>query len=462
MKKWAGSFYFVKIQLVTMYFNKNLPMTNCTSDRIEFPAFKHRKIEAQFSGGAITSDGGVLLLRAVDQRLRLTERIARQMDDPRDPHKVQHQVVDLLRQRVYGLACGYEDLNDHNTLRHDIAFQTALEKDQILGSSPTLCRFEQQVNREFMWRMHEELVEQFIAAYETAPKSLVLDFDATDDPVHGEQEGRFFHGYYRHYCFLPLYVFCEHHCLVSYLRPSNIDGAKHSWAILALLVKRLRQTWPEVDITFRGDSGFCRHKMLTWCERHGVNYIVGLAKNKRLNRLGQPWIEQARQRYQTEQKKQRLFTSFQYKAGSWKHKRRVILKAEHMSQGSNPRYIVTNLEGDAQRLYEKVYCARGEMENRIKEQQLDLFADRTSCSLWWSNQFRLLLSTLAYTLINAIRKMALQQTELARATCATIRLKLFKIGAVVIRNTRRIQLLLSSHYPFQSLFQLVSQRLCPD
>ena len=437
-------------------------MTNCTAAHIEFPAFKRRKIQAEFSGGAITSDGGVLLLRTLDQRLQLTERVAAHMPDRRDPDKVQHQVVDLLRQRVYGLACGYEDLNDHDTLRHDIAFQTAVEKDQVLGSRSTLCRFEQQADRALMWRVHEELLAQFIASFDTPPTSLILDFDATDDPVHGQQEGRFFHGYYRRYCFLPLYVFCGNQCLVSYLRPSNIDGAKHSWAILALLVKRLRQAWPTVQITFRGDSGFCRHQMLNWCERNGIHYIVGLAKNQRLTRLSKRWIEQARQGYEAQQQKQRLFTEFRYKAGTWKHQHKVILKAEHMSQGSNPRYIVTNLDGDPQCLYETIYCARGEMENRIKEQQLDLFADRTSCSLWWPNQFRLLLSTLAYTLMEALRRIALQQTELAHATCATLRLKLFKIGAVVIRNTRRIRLLLSSHYPYQALFYTLCQRLCPS
>jgi len=224
----------------------------------------------------------------------------------------------------------------------------------------------------------------------------------------------------------------------------------------------LRRAWPDVSITLRGDSGFCRHKMLGWCERNEVNYIVGLAKNPRLNQLSQPWIDQAKSQFEAQQHKQRLFTELYYKAGSWKRQRRVILKAEHMSQGSNPRYVVTNLTGDPQQLYEKVYCARGEMENRIKEQQLDLFADRTSCSLWWPNQFRLLLSTLAYLLVNAIRRLALKQTELAGATCATIRLKLFKVGAVVIRNTRRVKLLLSSSYPYQVLFQSVCQKLCPE
>ncbi|MGZ8213889.1 MAG: IS1380 family transposase [Methylosarcina sp.] len=436
-------------------------MPNCTAAQIEFPAFKRRKIQADFSGGAITSDAGVLLLRSIDRQLNLTERVAAQMPDPRDPTKIRHSLVDLLRQRVYGLACGYEDLNDHDTLRNDIAFQTAVEKDQALGSRATLCRFEQQADRALMWRVHEELLAQFIASYDTPPPSLILDFDATDDPVYGQQEGRFFHGYYRHYCFLPLYVFCGNQCLVSYLRPSNIDGAKHSWAILALLVKRLRQAWPEVEITFRGDSGFCRHPMLNWCEHHNVHYIVGLAKNSRLKRLSQPWIEQARVQYETQQCTQRVFTDFCYQAGTWKRKRRVLHKAEHMAQGSNPRYVVTDLKGDPQTLYEQVYCARGEMENRIKEQQLDLFADRTSCSLWWPNQFRLLLSTLAYTLVAALRRIALHNTELAHATCATIRLKLFKIGAVVIRNTRRVRLLLSSHYPFQVVFRSVCQRLCP-
>lgn len=436
-------------------------MTNCTPDPIGFPALNRRKIEAQFSGGAITSDAGVLLLRNADQQLQLTENIAAQIPDWRDPGKVKHSVADLLQQRIYALACGYEDLNDHSTLRNDIAFQTAVEKDQVLSSASTLCRFEQQADRTLMWTVHEELLAQFIASYDEPPQSLILDFDATDDPVHGEQEGRFFHGYYRHYCFLPLYVFCGHHCLVSYLRPSHIDGAKHSWAILALLVKRLRQVWPNVEIIFRGDSGFCRQKMLNWCERVQVDYIIGLAQNPRLKRLSHPWIEQARIQFEREQKKQRLFAELHYKADTWKRRRRVIVKAEHMSQGSNPRFVVTNLDGDAQDLYEKVYCARGEMENRIKEQQLDLFADRTSCSLWWPNQFRLLLSTLAYTLIHAIRRIALKGTDLANATCATIRLKLFKIGAVIIRNTRRVRFLLSSQYPYQSLFRSVCLKLCP-
>ena len=276
-------------------------------------------------------------------------------------------------QRVFGLALGYEDVNDHAALRHDLALQTAAERDCALASPSTLSRFENAAGRDWAWNIHEVLVEDFIASHSEAPEELILDFDATDDAVHGRQVGRFFHGYYDHYCFLPLYVFCGERLLVSYLRPSKIDGAKHAWAILALLVKRLRQAWPGVRIVLRGDSGFCRHKMLSWCERQGVGYIVGLAKNARLNDLAAPWMETAAQGFAGTGFKQRLFGEFAYAAGTWNAERRVIARIEHGPKGANPRYIVTNLEGDAQDLYEKLYCARGDMENRIKEQQLDLF-----------------------------------------------------------------------------------------
>jgi hypothetical protein len=303
------------------------------------------------------------------------------------------------------------------------------------------------------------MIELFIRSYKKAPEELVLDFDATDDAVHGKQQGRFFHGYYDHYCFLPLYVFCGDQLLVSYLRPSNIDGARHAWAILALLVKRLRKVWPKVKIIFRGDSGFCRWRMLRWCESHGVYYIVGLAKNSRLNEMARPLLEQARIQYDERGQKQRLFGEMQYAALTWDRARRVIVKAEHTEQGSNPRYILTNLAGDPQKLYDEVYCARGEMENRIKEQQLDLFADRTSCTKWWANQFRLLLSSLAYLLLEAIRRLGLKGTELDRAQCGTIRLKLLKIGAVIRRNTRRVYFHLSSACPYQDLFFRAARRL---
>jgi hypothetical protein len=323
----------------------------------------------------------------------------------------------------------------------------------ITGFIPDLA------DRQTLGAISQVLIEQFIASFKKKPKRLILDFDSTDDPVHGRQVGSFFHGYYDHYCFLPLYVFCGTKLLVAYLRPSNIDNAKNAWAILALLVKRFRQVWPNVNIIFRADSGFCRHRMFEWCEKNDVTYIVGIAKNNVLLDQSALLLNQAHRQYHAEGKKQRLFGSTWYAAGTWKRKRRVIVKAEHTARGPNPRYVVTNLSADAQWLYDKLYCARGEAENRIKEQQMCLFADRTSCMNWLPNQFRLLLSSLAYTLMEAIRSQALKGTQLARARCDTIRVKLFKIGAVMIRNTRQIRFLLSSAYPYQDLFTLVSRRL---
>ena len=436
-------------------------MTKCYQRSFEFPRVNRRIVEARFDGGDITSDGGVLLLRQADRLTGLSDSIARALSDPRRQASCDHDVPGLVRQRLYAIALGYEDLNDHDGLRQDVALQTAVERDQWLASASTLCRFENRADRETAWRLHEVLLDQFIASFKRAPKKLILDFDATDDPVHGEQDGRFFHGYYRHYCFLPLYVFCGHQLLVSYLRPSNIDGAKHGWAILSLLVKRLRQVWPKVRIIFRGDGGFCRWKMLRWCDHHEVGYLIGLAKNKRLNRLTASLQDEAAACFAATGHKVRWFTDFQYAARSWDGARRVIAKIEHSQHGVNPRYVVTNLEGDAKQLYDKLYCARGDMENRIKENQLDMFGDRTSCQHWWPNQFRLLLASLAYTLIEAIRRIALKGTELANAYVGTIRLKLFKIGAVILKNTRRIRFLLASGCPYKELYFLAANRLAP-
>ncbi len=436
-------------------------MPNCTQTAFDFPPLKRRRIDANFEGGDITGDGGVLLLRQVDQRLGLSAAVARALEDPRRQASCTHDGVSLLRQRLYALALGYEDLNDHQSLRADVALQTAVDRDTVLASSATLCRWENRADREAVWKVHEVLVDQFMASFKRAPKKLVLDFDATDDVVHGKQDGRFFHGYYDDYCFLPLYVFCRDQLLVSYLRPSKIDGAKHAWAILSLLVKRLRQVWPKVRIIFRGDSGFCRWRMLSWCERHGIGYIVGIAQNKRLNACTAPLQRDAEDCFAELGSTVRWFTEVRYAARSWDHPRRVIAKIEHTDKGSNPRYVVTNLDGDARTLYEQLYCARGDMENRIKEQQLDLFADRTSCHRWWPNQFRLLLSSLAYTLLEAIRRLALQGTELAHAYVGTLRLKLLKIGAVILRNTRRVRFLLSSACPYQKLFFKVAAKLAP-
>ena len=429
--------------------------TVCNPELFQFPAVKKRSVTASFSGGDVTSDGGITLLRQTDRRIGLTKALAKVLPDPRDPERIEHPVLSLVRQRLYGLAQGYEDLNDHDTLRHDRAWQTAVERDQPLASSPTLCRLENRADRQVAWAVHQVMVDQFIASFAQTPTALILDFDATDDRVHGQQERRFFHGYYGDYCFLPLYVFCGEQLLVSYLRPANIDSARHGWATLKFLVARLRRAWPKVKIIFRGDSGFCRWRMLRWCEGHQVGYLIGLAKNARVLGLAQRFMEQAQSDFQSQPQKQRRFGEVKYAADTWDKERRVLVKAEHTDKGSNPRFVVTNLEGEAQKLYDEVYCARGEMENRIKEQQLGLFADRTSCHGWWANQFRLLLSSCAYVLMERLRALALASTELARAQVGTIRLKLLKIGAVVLRNTRKVRLLLSSSYPYQAIFRQV-------
>jgi len=434
-------------------------VTDCNQIEMKFSNCRRRKVEGSFAGGEVSSDGGVLLLRQVDRKLSLTSSAARVLTESRRKKSCRHNLVSLLRQRVYGVCTGYEDLNDHDSLRGDVGLQTAVGRDEELASASTLCRWENRSDGKAAWAIHRVLVEQFISSFKRAPKELVLDFDATDTAVHGEQEGRFFHGYYDHYCFLPLYVFCGEQLLVAYLRQSKIDGAKHAWAILALLVKRLRKAWPKVKIIFRGDSGFCRYQLLSWCETHNVGYIVGVAKNSRLKALSEQQIKKAQGKFTETGLKQRLFGEIQYAANTWDRERKVIVKAEHTVKGSNPRYVVTNLQGQPKRLYEKLYCARGDMENRIKEQQLDLFSDRTSCHSWWANQFRMLLSSLAYTLMEAIRRLALKGTELSKAQCCTIRLKLLKIGAVIVRNTRRVKFMFSSAYPYQKLFATVVTRL---
>jgi len=440
--------------------NRNQTATaECNGEQFEFPGFSGRKIEAKFEGGAVSSDGGILHLREIDQKLGLIEAVNKVLRDPRDPLQIIHPQLDLLRQRIYGLALGYEDLNDQNTLRHDPAWQTALNRMDKLGSGPTLCRLENRVKRQAAVDIHKVILDKFIASHRRAPKELILDFDSTDDRVHGNQQGSAYHGYYGDWCFLPLYVFCGEQLLVSYLRPSNKNPARHAWAILSLLVKRLRMAWPQVKIILRADSGFSRWKIYRWCDKNNVHYIVGLAQNPAIKALAAPWMEQAEAEHKRTQEKVRLFCDITYGAQTWDRPRRVITKAEHLEKGSNPRFVVTNLEGDAQYLYDHVYCARGEMENRIKEQQLGLFADRTSCHAWWANQFRLLLSSLAYILIEGIRRLGLAGTPLAHAQVSTIRLKLLKIGAIIIRNTRRIRFLLSESYPYQDLFWQVCRNL---
>lgn len=436
-------------------------MTDGTSERIEFPACRKRRVEAVFDGGEVSSNGGALLLQQADRRLGLTQRLARRLPDRRQRGKVRHGLVEMLRQRVYGIALGYEDLNDHEELRHDLALQTAAGQDRPLASAPTLCRLENRAERSWAWWIHEVLVGSFIGSFKRAPKEVVLDLDATDDAVHGRQQGRFFHGYYDHYCFLPLYVFAGDHLLVAYLRRADIDPAKHALAILRLLVRRLRRVWPEVRIVVRADSGFCRPRLLRWCEDHDVGYLIGLAKNNRLLALAAPSMARAEADFKASGHKQRRFTDLTYGARTWRRQRRIIARLEHGPKGTNPRFVVTNLSGPSRPLYEKRYCARGDMENRIKEQQLHLFADRTSCHYWWPNQFRLLLASLAYVLLAAIRRTALHHTHMARAQAATLRLRLLKIGAVILRNTRRVRFMLSSACPHQELFALAAARLKP-
>ncbi len=436
-------------------------MTLCNTKTIEFTRCKGRKVQANFDGGEITSDAGAILLNRADKMIGLTKRIASAINDPRCKGKIDHKAGDLLRQRVYGLALGYEDLNDHTSLRKDTAIQTAVGSDKDLASSSTLCRFENAADRQLCWDINKTFVEVFIESFKKPPKEIVLDFDATDDPVYGDQIGKFFNGYYKHYCFLPLYVFSGKHLLAAYLRPSNIDGAYGAWSILKLLSGRFREVWPDVKIIFRADSGFCRHLMMNWCDKQEkpIHYIIGIARNSRLEEQAKPLIQKACDQFEKRDEKQRLFGDFRYAAESWKCERRIIVKAEHTAKGRNPRFLVTNLSGDSQTLYDKLYCARGEAENRIKAQQMDLFADRTSCMNWVPNQIRMLLSGLAYTLIEAIRRLALKNTDLAKSSCGTIRLKLFKIGAIVLKNTRRVQMLLSSAYPYQKIFYKIANRL---
>jgi Transposase DDE domain group 1 len=423
-------------------------MPKCTKNRIDFGRFGRRVIEADFGGGDLSSDGGLLLLRQVDGHLGLSRAAAAAIPDPRDPERIRHGLRDLLAQRLYGLCCGYEDLNDHKTLRDDVLMQTAVGRDEALASAPTFSRLENRATRAQAWALHGVLVDQFIASHDQAPEELVLDIDASDVPLHGNQELSQFHAYYDRHCYLPLYVFC-----------GKIDGAKHAAALIKLLVTRLRKTWPNTRFVVRGDSGFCRRRLLQWCERSDVGYVIGLARNARLHAAVELAEAALADAYGASGAKQRLIGEFDYAAKSWPHERRVITRLEYGNQGTNPRFIVTNLPGDPVQLYDHLYCQRGEAENRIKEAQLDLFGTRASCSRFIANQFRLLLAALAYTLMQRLRALALRATELERASAATIRVRLLKIGAAIVRNTRRVRVMLASHHPLRELFAAAAARL---
>jgi hypothetical protein len=438
-------------------------MTDCNRQPLSFSSLGSKSVVADFLGGRLTSDAGALLLREVGQKTGLFEALDQAIPDPRHPVYIVHDQESMIAQRIIAIALGYEDLNDHQTLRNDPALQVAAgrvpDDELALASPPTLCRLENRIERRTLVRIAGVFVDQFIASHAEPPEHLTLDFDATDDPIHGRQEKRFFHGYYDNYCYLPLYVFCGDELLTAYLRPSKIDASKHSRALLKLLVQRLRQAWPLVKLTIRADSGFCRWRLMRWCDSHGIGYVLGLARNPVLERSAADWTGRADRQFRKTAQPQRIFGSFSYAASSWDRSRRVIAKAEHNAQGSNPRFIVVNVPGDPQELYEDVYCQRGNMENRIKEQQLDLFADRTSCHRFLANQFRLFLSSAAYVLVQALRRTALLDTDLEKAQVGTIRLKLLKVAAQVVVSARRVVFHLATSYPFQDLYRVVFERV---
>lgn len=436
-------------------------MPKCTADELEFGRIKRQRITANFAGGALSSDGGLMLLRQVDRRIGLSAAVAAVMHDPRHPDLIVHSLRDLVAQRLYALACGYEDLNDHDQLRSDPLMQTAVGRSEELGSSPTLSRLETRVRRSDLVALNQVLVDQFIAARRTPPDELILDIDASDIPLHGDQEQKEFHAYYDHHCYLPLYVFCGDAMLACVLRRSRIDGAKHASAVIKLLVSYLRRRWPQVRIIVRGDSGFCRQRLIRWCERHAVGYVIGMARNARLQRRVLRWEAQLEKAFLKSGQKQRCIRAFRYAADSWNRERRVITRLEFGGQGNNPRFVVTNLALPAADVYDGLYCQRGEAENRIKEAQLDLFGTRTSCHKFLANWLRTLFSALAYTLMQALKELALKGTALARATSATIRTRLLKIGACVVRNTRRIRLFYASHHPLRDVFAHAVRALSP-
>ena len=463
--------------------------TQCSTQKLLFEAHGRREVSAAFDGGKITSDGGGLLLREVEQRFGVLKSFVTAFTDHRSVHS-EFSVEELLRQRVMGIALGYEDLNDHEQLRHDPLLALLAGREDITGQNradersrgvplagkSTLNRLELTpvgANKESRYKkivasiagLQDTLVDVFIRmrSKQGVPQELVLDLDATDDPVHGDQLGKFFHGYYKSYCYLPLYTFCGGWPLGAVLRPSNIDGCAGTVRELERIVPKLRAAWPSVRIVIRADSGFCREHILRWCENHNVDYIIGLAKNKRLARAIGGELRQARDLFEMTGEAARVFKDFTYRTKkSWSCERRVIGKAEHLRKGANPRFVVTSLlpnRVDARSLYEDRYCARGEMENRIKEQQLYLFADRTSTHNMRSNQLRLLFSTMAYLLHHVLREFGLAGTEMQNAQACTIRSKLLKIGGRVQVSVRRVVLSLSESYPYQRLFDRILSNL---
>jgi hypothetical protein len=463
-------------------------IAECTTDDFKFQPLGRREVIGRFDGGTITSDAGGLLLRELEAKTRLLERFAECFSDYRDPESIEHSAEELIKQRVFGIALGYEDVNDHDQLRHDPLLAVLVgkrdptgedrvrrrDKGKPLAGKSTLNRLEltppgadtDSRYKKIVARcanIERFFVEAFLQAYDQPPEEIVLDFDATDDPLHGHQLGRFFHGYYKNYCYLPLYVFCGDHLLCAKLRPSDRDGAAGTVAELQRIVAHIRERWPDVRILLRGDSGFCREPIMLWCEKNRVDFLLGLAKNDRLKAEIADDMEQAKAAFQQTGEAARVFKDFTYQTlESWSRSRRVVGKAEHLKKGENPRFVVTSLSREeiaAKALYEQRYCARGEMENRIKEQQLFLFADRTSCATMRANQLRLWFSSLAYVLLQTLRDVGLQGTELDRAQCETIRRTLLKIGAQVRVTFRKVWVALAECYPWRSLFAQIWRNL---
>lgn len=479
-------------------------MTKRKRKRPVLKRLRRQAVELDFDGGTLTSDGGLLLLREVDRQLDLIGRIDQAIPDPRDPCYTSHPQAELLTSRIFGIAAGYEDANDQHTLRHDPAFQVAAGRtpaennyhdDQFpLASPATHSRFENRINERSIFKMHEILVDTFLDSFQQPPEEIILDYDATDDEVHGNQAKRYFNGFYDGYCFLPLYVFCGDQLLVSYLRPSSVGAAHHARGVTKLLVAKIRARWPDVRIVLRGDSGFAIEPLMRWCDKNDLGYVFGLQKNSVLNREITCEMTRARILQSHLGGKQSLFKWFRYRTqASWDRHRWVIGKAEYGGKGANPRFVVTNLPSqqdivdatyhrprvdgkqvwqikepgtlcsparNPEAFYRTIYCMRGEMENRIKEQQLCLFADRTSCSDFLANQFRLMLSSFAYVLVDGLRRIGLSGTSEARLRVDTIRLRLLKIAARVRVTCRRVVFHLCSHCPYRELFEQVQLRLC--
>jgi hypothetical protein len=448
-------------------------MTECIQSDFRFKACGKREIVAKFDGGTISSDGGAFLLRRTDARLNLLPRLAECFLDGRNQEQVEHSIAEMLSQRIYGLALGYEDINDHEQLRQDPVFGILAGREELerpLAGKSTLNRMElgTGINSRYkkitFWKeaVDELLVQVFLESQAQVPAEIVLDVDTTDLPLHGKQEGRFFHGYYDSYCYLPLYIFCGDHILCARLREANHDASFDSLHEIQRIVAQIQTAWPEVKIRVRGDSGFCRNQLMSWCENNGVKYIFGLARNQRLRKIIGAQMHAATEQWQQTGKPARVFSEFLYqtkktKKGGWERERRVVAKAEHIDGKENPRFVVTNLTSEecaAQALYEREYCGRGDMENRIKE-QFSLFADRVSSETMRSNQMRLYLSAMAYVLVSGLRRLGLQGTELADAQVSTIRTKLLKIGAQVRVTVRKVWVSMASSYPWPRLYEQV-------